>query len=324
MTGPRALALTWVGFVLLIVLVNIVAPPAFGPLALGTIFEPYVVVTGLVAGVFGIRVPGLTSRALVLCLVAVSAGRYLPAWISLPMQTRIDTVSVSTLNIHAGKDAAARAFEGISASRAQLVALQELSADVAAALTPEATGYQYSAFRSGRSFPDVGLLSEYPIIDTQTSTSPPYLRAVIALPASQALVVYVVHAPLGRFVMLGDVPVGVDLSLRDPAIAAIRSRVDGDLAQGHSLMVLGDFNMTEREPAYGMISARLRDAHLDAGLGPGFTWRPSPVTALPFGMLRIDYVLTTADLIPTSSTVDCTLPSDHCRLDVHLVMNGTL
>ena len=83
---------------------------------------------------------------------------------------------------------------------------------------------------------------------------------------------------------------------------------------------MGDFNTTEREPAYMEMAAGLRDSHLDAGLGPGFTWRPAPLADIPLGMLRIDYVLSTADLVPTSSTVDCTVPSDHCRLDAELEM----
>ena len=104
-------------------------------------------------------------------------------------------------------------------------------------------------------------------------------------------------------------------------MALIRTRIEEDLAGKRSVIVLGDLNTTERERAYAGLSAGLRDAHLDAGLGPGFTWRPGPLSFLPFGMLRIDYVLSSPDLVATSSTVDCSLPSDHCRLDVELAMS---
>ena len=40
-------------------------------------------------------------------------------------------------------------------------------------------------------------------------------------------------------------------------------------------------------------------------------------------MLRIDYVLSTPDLVPMSATVDCSLRSDHFRVDVELTMTRT-
>ncbi len=58
-----------------------------------------------------------------------------------------------------------------------------------------------------------------------------------------------------------------------------------------AVVMLGDLNTTEREPAYSELSAGLRDSHLDAGLGPGLTWGPDRFGFLPFGLLRIDYIL---------------------------------
>jgi endonuclease/exonuclease/phosphatase family metal-dependent hydrolase len=150
------------------------------------------------------------------------------------------------------------------------------------------------------------------------------LRAVVQPPATKAIVVYVVHAPLARFVRWGDVPVGVDFNARERAVAAIRARIDVDLADGTSVIVMGDLNTTERELGYAALSPGLRDSHLDAGTGPGFTWRPWPVAALPLGLVRIDYVLTTPDLSPTASTVNCGVPSDHCRVDATLTVTGPL
>ena len=77
---------------------------------------------------------------------------------------------------------------------------------------------------------------------------------------------------------------------------------------------MGDMNTTEREQAYADFTAGLRDAHLDAGIGPGLTWRPDELKSLPFGLIRIDYVLTSPDLVALSSTVKCTDLSDHCQV----------
>jgi len=78
--------------------------------------------------------------------------------------------------------------------------------------------------------------------------------------------------------------------------------------------LIGDFNVTHREPAYAVLAAGLRDAHVEAGLGPGFTWRPSRVAGVPVGVLRIDYILTSPDFAIGSVGLDCTDESDHGRL----------
>lgn len=320
MTRLETAALVWVALIVAIVLVDIVVPQHFGLLALGEIFEPYLVLSGFVAGVVGFRAPHAAGRLLVFALIVIALSRYVPAWVSFPPESKADPLRVSAWNVEAGKDAAARALEGISASNAQLIAIEELQPEAVAALSGDATRFAFKALPSDPRALDVGLLSHYPILESQMSIDPPLLRAVVDPPMAEPIVIYVVHAPLGRLVNLGDIPVGVDLSIRDPAMAFIRTRVEEDLALDRSVIVLGDFNTTEREPAYAQLSTGLRDAHLDAGVGPGLTWRPSPLSFLPFGILRIDYVLSTPDLVATSSTVDCSLPSDHCRVDVELTM----
>lgn len=49
-------------------------------------------------------------------------------------------------------------------------------------------------------------------------------------------------------------------------------------------------------------------------LGPGLTWRPDALNGLPFGVVRIDYLLTTPDLQAISTHVVCNDLSDHCLL----------
>jgi len=320
MTTLQKGTLVWVALVLATIFVNTFLAQPFGPSALGAIFEPYLVLTALVAGIVVFRAPHWAARVLVLAFIAVALTRYVPAWTSSPPESGADPLRVSAWNILAGEDAVARALEGISASNADLIGLQELEPQVAAALTREATAFEFRGLTSVSTMSDVGLLSRHPILESQTMTDLSVLRAVVGPPAAEPIVVYVVHPPLGRIVYLGNVPVSVDFAVRDVAIARLRARVEVDIAHERSVVVLGDFNTTERERAYAQLSAGLRDAHLDAGLGPGLTWRPDPLSFLPFGMLRIDYVLSTPDLVATSSTVDCSLRSDHCRVDVDLTM----
>jgi vancomycin resistance protein VanJ len=293
-------------------------PPPFGLSAMPAIFEPYLVVIGLIAALAVVRRRGRGGLMLIVVLVAIALARYAPSWVSFPPAPTSDTIRISTWNMHAGPNAADRALDGVSTSSAQILAMHELGPDAVAALEGLHDRFPYAALTSNTSFLDVGLLSEFPISDTERSTNPPFLRAVVHTPAADPIVVYAVHAPLARLITTAGIPYGVDFSVRDKAIAVIRSRIDQDLANNLSVVVLGDFNTTEREGAYGVISNGLRDAHMDAGVGPGLSWRPPPVDFIPFGMLRIDYVFSTPDLQPTSATVDCSLPSDHCRVDVEL------
>ena len=118
-----------------------------------------------------------------------------------------------------------------------------------------------------------------------------------------------------------DIPIGYDATERDAHLAAVRSAIDPLLAGGGPFVMLGDFNVTDREPAYldlrdgGSGAVRLTDAHAQVGLGPGSTWRPPDVQWLPFGLLRIDMVFTANGVEPVSISPDCTpRGSDHCIL----------
>ncbi len=323
MSPRRALALTWIAATIAIVVLNVALRPPFGVSALPAIFEPYIVLVALIAAIAVVRSPTPPGLLLVVALIVVSLVRYVPVWVSFPAPATVEPIRVSTWNMHFGPNAAERVQEGVSTSSAQILALHELGPNAVAALEQTSDRFPYRALTSDTRFLDVGLLSECPIVETERSTSPPFLRAVVQPPQTDSIVVYAVHAPLARLLTAGSVSYGVDFTVRDKAISLIRARVDADVASGQTVIVLGDFNTTERERAYQVISSGLRDSHLDAGIGPGLTWRPPPMDFLPLGMLRIDYVFSTADLQPVSSTVDCSLPSDHCAVDVELQPAGS-
>ena len=170
----------------------------------------------------------------------------------------------------------------------------------------------------------VGLLSSIPVMEHQAFTDPPYLRALLRPLVGEPFAVFVVHPLPARFVHGFGLPIALDTTRRDADIATIRRHIDTDLAAGRSVLVLGDINTTEREPAYFDFSAGLHDAHLDAGLGPGFTWRQSDVSGLPFGLLRIDYVFASAPFVFQSAFTNCALKSDHCSLETTLYLGTQL
>jgi vancomycin resistance protein VanJ len=76
------------------------------------------------------------------------------------------------------------------------------------------------------------------------------------------------------------------------------------------VLLVGDMNVTEREPAYADLQTPLLDAHTQVGRGWGHTWR---LGGLP--LLRIDYLLASPDIVPAWIKADCSAPeSDHCSL----------
>jgi vancomycin resistance protein VanJ len=111
---------------------------------------------------------------------------------------------------------------------------------------------------------------------------------------------------------------------RDEQIAALRRFVE-DLRDrnGDPLILAGDMNVTEREPAYFDLAAGLQDAHRAAGAGFGASWRPDPIN-LPLGLIRIDYLLSDQGARPVALTTDCTsTASDHCLLVGRFALDQT-
>jgi hypothetical protein len=59
------------------------------------------------------------------------------------------------------------------------------------------------------------------------------------------------HPLPGSIGLVGGLPVSFDGSMRDAATAPVRDRIDILLANGQSVIVLGDYNVTPTEPGTG-------------------------------------------------------------------------
>jgi endonuclease/exonuclease/phosphatase family metal-dependent hydrolase len=112
-------------------------------------------------------------------------------------------------------------------------------------------------------------------------------------------------------------PVCIDPSKRDAQIARLRQAgsVNAFLESGTPFLLVGDFNVTDREPAYRELSAGLRDAQLEVGSGAGSTWAPLTFMRRGIPLIRIDYLFSSPSVTPLTMKVDCTPHgSDHCML----------
>jgi vancomycin resistance protein VanJ len=248
-------------------------------------------------------------------------------WISLPGSgaARHD-LSAMTWNLQYGVRTAAETAAQLHGVVEDVVALQELEPDPAAAIESDAVltaRYPYRAMGPHTGASGLAVLSRYPIRDVTFPRAPAGLSLIVATPHGDVRIIvgHPEHAYI-RTVTPLRLPLSYDPTHRDDVIGSIRTRIDAALAAGERLLVLGDFNTSPTEPEYAVLTAGLRDTHVEVGEGPGTTWRPSRLTFLPFAFLRIDLQLTAGAIRPASTSIDCSLPGDHCRLSANYQIDG--
>ncbi len=303
--------------------------PGSGPLALAAVVEQQLVFIGAVAAILAL-LAGARSRdrlagwlgvvavaSLVTAVIVLGGGWWSP---SAPGQPGAEAIRVLSWNLETGSKAAAISVDGIAERDVDLVALQELTPDVAAAIEDDprlVERFPYRILEPRVAAGGAGLLSRLPLTSGTMTTHPVVLRAGLLLPGGRRVEVLDVHPYPPSITRTWRVPTGLDTRARDADLAAIRSTIDG-LTDPGAALVVGDLNTSPTEPGFGIVADGLRDAHEVAGVGTGFTWRPSSLEGLGIGMLRIDHVLTGGALDPTGVDEDCRLPGDHCRLYVTL------
>jgi endonuclease/exonuclease/phosphatase (EEP) superfamily protein YafD len=230
-----------------------------------------------------------------------------------PDATRL---AVATWNLERGGVSGRSAVSVLAERPASVVALQELTPAVAEAIEADARVrdvYPHRILRPDPGYVGMALLSTVPLDEVDESRDPAAVWARVRLPDGPAVRLVNAHPFPASIRGIGPVPVGYDPQRRDRSITLVRAIADDLIARGEHVLVLGDFNVTEREPAYEELTAGLHDAHLEVGQGPGFSWRPAPLKGLPLGVVRIDYLLGSRRVRPQSISTDCTpRGSDHC------------
>jgi endonuclease/exonuclease/phosphatase (EEP) superfamily protein YafD len=297
-----------------------ILPPRSGPLAMAMVFEPHIFIG--VAAVVAVAALLGRSRLLALSLIVTLVGGgflFGSEWISVPGSAagRHD-LSVMSWNVQYRTRTPAEQASQLEGVTADLIDLQEVEPDAAAAIESDAVltaRYPYRAMAPRRGAWGLAILSRYPISNIRSTYPPACLDLIVATPRGPVHVVeaHPNHATIQTSTPL-RLPLGYDPTTRDVEISSVRSRIEAALAAGDRLLVLGDYNTTPSEPEYSVLAAGLRDTHVEVGQGPGWTWRPSRLTFLPFGFLRIDLQLSAGAIRPVSTSIDCSLPGDHCRL----------
>jgi endonuclease/exonuclease/phosphatase (EEP) superfamily protein YafD len=299
------------------------APQRDGLLAVGQIFGPHLflpilllVPFALMRGMVGLRV------VLLLCL-SVFFLRFTPslgaAGVANPDASQI---SVLTWNVFAGNARYDEMSEMLAARPADVVLLQESDWRWVEDENAVTNVYPYRLTETDGAPPGMVFLSVYPILQHGTLDGerdlwdiPRLMWAEVDLGGGRQVTMVDAHPMSAYRVGAGcALPVCYSPRWRDEQIEAMReSYISPMLASGEPLIVAGDFNVTEREPAYWDLSRGLTDAWKAVGSGFGMTWRPAALMDQRVGLLRIDYLFSSPNVMPLTMSVDCTpRESDHC------------
>lgn len=298
-------------------------------LALMATFEPFLL---LPLPLFLVAALVARSRAAVAMLgiaILPFALYYLPLFLPrLPARDPDHTVTVMTHNILAVNRDPDRLADSILAADADIVALQELIGSHSTRLAPRlSAAYPYRVIYPNQG---LGLYSRYPLRDAQLLTLAAEgsyaIRAVADLPGGP-VTVFNAHPRNPRIDWTpgaGSIlyVANFDPSRRDRAVAALVDALD---RVPGPVIVLGDLNLPDRSGAYRQLTARLDDAHREAGWGLGYTFPEGLVWGrfwVPFPFLRIDYVLHSPDIRALDIQRGTPSGSDHLPVVARLGLPG--
>jgi vancomycin resistance protein VanJ len=215
------------------------------------------------------------------------------------------TLTVMTYNVTRGDPGREEILSIIEGEDADVVALQEVPPKVAEAVSGLSDRYPYQALHpTSKGYAGCAVLSRFPISGDQA------FSLVEGMHLSQRLVLDVggervhffnVHLQPPRLpgeVRLASlllVPSYYDTMIQDRELARLLEEL---AALEGSVVVAGDFNMTDQSAGYRRVATELGDAFREAGWGFGHTYPDVEVRSVPtpFPLVRIDYVFHSRDM----------------------------
>lgn len=293
--------------------------------ALAGTFNVYLFLAALplAFGLLLLRTRTALATLLLLAVLFLAANRVLPPVSTVwPTRSEVDTITLMTFNLGWDVTPPDLLAQTIAASPADIVAVQEVTAEAAAVLSTElAAAYHYRILDP--SVGTTGLLSKLPIVSTQWLSPPngrPFLHAVVNREGVE-LHVFAIHFYPPGIVWWESLPLPrglIETGLEGEAAILLQQAA----AVSGPVIVLGDFNMSDQSRAYAAMSAVLQDGFREAGIGLGWTFPNNFYLAgvrIPFPLVRIDYVFHSPQLAATSARVNCIAgQSDHCAVLVGL------
>jgi Uncharacterized protein conserved in bacteria, COG3021 len=213
---------------------------------------------------------------------------------------------IMTFNINGGNDRPDRVVAAIRDARPDIVALQEINPDIAAALERNLKNeYPYQALDPQWGVTGMGVISWFPLRRSSAQLSGDHWigtsQAVEIDTPGKTITLLNIHAIL---------PVGSrdrmtwSIGERERQAEAINAFVQ---AQRTPVIVAGDLNATPFHRAYHILEhGALSDVWCECGSSAGFTW-PSNRTIggvpVPPWFVRIDYIFTAGEIVCLDASV---------------------
>jgi vancomycin resistance protein VanJ len=306
-------------------LAQVIAPQREGLFALSQVFALYLFLPLVLLlpfvfmrGAMALRV-ALIACALVFCLrffPRLDAPVVVPA----PGSTQ---VSVLSWNVRVGGEQAGRVGPVLRSRPSEVVALIEADWEWLYEDQALAEVYPHRLVHPEEAATGMAVLSVHPILEHGIVENPRdiwdiprVMWARLDLGAGRTVLVVVAHpSPPSTSGRNCSSLTCYATAKRDMRIAATRDFVEAALRRGDNLLLVGDFNVTDREPAYNELAVGLRDAHKRVGIGLGNTWGPASLMSKSLPLLRIDYQFSSPNVTPLNTSLDCTpRDSDHCMV----------
>jgi vancomycin resistance protein VanJ len=306
--------------------VLILLRPESGLLAILEIVAPHLAIVALCLVPIALLELRPSIGPVFLLVIGVSL-RFGGDWVSIPPGAPTDsrTLEVITWNLEAGATAGSDSVAFLRGRDADVVALQELRPDTSAAIEADPTlaaRYPYRVLIPREDVLGMGLLSDRPILNPGFSLDPAVQTAMMDLGDGRRLAVINAHPFHAEIEYLAgvNVPFGLESSRRNADLDLIRNRIDDLIGQQFPVLLLGDLNTAASEPAFDRFVDGLRESHRDSGFGPGWTWRPSRLEFLGLGLVRIDHLVVSPDIVPLGIEVTCPPAGDHCLVNARFAV----
>ncbi|MCU0492273.1 MAG: endonuclease/exonuclease/phosphatase family protein [Chloroflexaceae bacterium] len=288
------------------------------------LFAPLIVLLPLALLLRSLVLRGVV--AVLLLLFGLSfAGQLLPRGTAASNER--PALRLLTFNVLYGNDNADAVIAAIRAQNPDVVGMQELSGLVADAIQAElAAEYPYQFLQPAAFDQGMGIISRYPLRATSRHPNGAWQQATLDMRGTPVTLLNVhleaPHVDLGwsdGWLRLPEVRT-YDATQREWEAGQLFQLVDGTAGP---LVLLGDFNLSDREPLYHAFDARLHDSFRETSWGPGYTFpnQPQRFSGLPtpLPLVRIDYIWSGGGLSPTHARVSCAGSSDHCLVVADLV-----
>jgi vancomycin resistance protein VanJ len=276
-----------------------------------------------------------SRRALILllvpgCLFAAEYGRqFLPNWQTVwqapPATAPVRLLTWNTLYT-TDMDGEFQAL--LRQRQPDLVALQELSYLLTRRLSQEMAGnYPYQAVDLGGNTGGLALFSRYPLRVVERPRQPISCQCLVVetMLGDRRITLIVVHIwrPELNARMVNGVPTVATFSDRyqTPIFNQLLERIQR--VEG-PLIVLGDFNTTERQPNYRRLRRQLDDAFAEAGWGMGYTYPVNDhIRGIPLPrLIRIDHILVSPDWQVRAAWTGGLPTSDHGYVVAEVALGG--